>query len=70
MSLNIGDTRDRMNLWTRKSRVPAARIITSASSAQKLVDSGTVAVGSVVAMLGIQDDMTRGGEWMGICRKL
>ena len=61
MPLKIGDTRDRMNPWTRKSRVPAARMITSASSAQKSVDCGTVAGGSVVVALDLPDDMTRGG---------
>jgi len=43
MSLNTGDANVRVDLWTRNSRVPAARMITSASSAQKLVDSGTEA---------------------------
>ena len=51
MSLKNGDASDRMSLWTRKSMVPAARIIRSASSAQKSVDSGTSAVGSVVTVL-------------------
>jgi len=58
MSLKIGDTSDRMSLRTRKSWVPAARMTTSASSAQKMADSGTTGVcGSVAVALASPDDM-------------
>ena len=40
--------------------VPAARMTTSASSAQKTVDNGTVAVGSVAAVPVSVSDMTEG----------
>ena len=62
MSLKIGDASDRMNLWTRKSRVPAARMIKSASSAQKSVDRGTVAVDSMVAVPDLEDGMAEEEE--------
>ena len=42
--------------------VPAARMTTSASSAQKTVDSGTVAAGSVAAVLGSSDGMVEGNR--------
>ena len=41
MVLKTGDASDKKNLWARKLRDPAARMTTSASSAQKTVDSGT-----------------------------
>lgn len=58
MSLKIDDTNDKKNLWARKSRVFAARITMSASSAQKTVDNGT---GVVVVVLGTLDDMVKYG---------
>ena len=56
MSLKIGDTNDKKNLWARKSRAFAARITMSASSAQKTVDNGT---GVVVVVMGTSDDMVK-----------
>ena len=58
VSLKIGDTNDKKNLWARKSRALAARITMSASSAQKTVDNGT---GVVVVVMGTSDDMVECG---------
>lgn len=58
MRLKTGDTNDRMHLLTRKSRGPSARMIRSASSAQK---GGVVATGSEpVGAVSDLDDM--GGD--------